>query len=132
MRRDTRPLRATPGEGWRTVLGVCTLYPQLCEGVDVRRLVQFALLNRLIRRVHCYPIVPQLSHGATPPQPSPAGEEWPPGPRHARAAAATATLAAGLDGQRDMDSVCCALEMPCAAAQRAVLEAYPDCVFVHR
>ena len=85
---------------------------------------------RLIRRVHCYPIVPQLSRGATPPQPSPGGDEWPPGPRHARAAAAT--LAAGLDGQRDMDSVCCALEMPCAAAERAVLEAYPDCVFVHR
>ena len=62
------------------MLGVCTLYPQLCEGVDVRRLVQFALLNRLIRRVHCYPIVPQLSRGATPPQPSPGGDEWPPGP----------------------------------------------------
>jgi len=37
-----------------------------------------------------------------------------------------------LDGRRHMDSLCCEMEAPLAAAERAVLEAFPDCVWVHR
>ena len=109
------------GDGWRSVLGVCNVYPTLYESVDIRRLVQFAVLNRVLRRVHSFPVA--QSRGVSRLHASPA-EEWQLG----RFGSALTVL----DGQRHMDSVCCALEAPCAAAERMLLEVYPDCVWVHR
>ena len=106
------------------MLGVCTLHADLCEHVDIRRLVQFGVLNRALRRVHAFPVA--QPPGASSPHTS-LVEDW-------RLPRSGATLSPGtvLDGRRHMDSVCCELEVPLAAAERAVLEAFPDCVWVHR
>ena len=120
------------GHGWRTVLGVCRLLPALCQQVDMRRLVQFGALNGALRRVHSVPVAPP------PCVPRANGAAY----AAAAAAAVGGTTGASplptpppstvLDGHRHMDSVCCELGAPLAVAERAVLAAFPDCVWVHR
>ena len=144
------------GEGWRSVLAVCTLHADLCECVDIRRpvpspcrtppphrarthhgctshgctyhgrLVQYAVLNRVLRRVHAFPLAQPTGVDASP-HVGPL-DEWRMMPR------SVPSLPPGtlLDGRRHMDSLCCEMEAPLAAAERAVLEAFPDCVWVHR
>lgn len=113
------------GEGWRSVLAVCTLHADLCERVDIRRLVQYGVLNRVLRRVHAFPLA--QPPGAASPHVGPV-DDW----RMMHRSGATLPPGTVLDGRRHMDSVCCELEAPLAAAERAVLEAFPDCVWVHR
>lgn len=120
------------GHGWRTVLSVCRLLPALCQQVDMRRLVQFGALNGALRRVHSVPVAPP------PCVPRANGAAY----AAAAAAAVGGTTGASplptpppstvLDGHRHMDSVCCELGAPLAVAERAVLAAFPDCVWVHR
>ena len=107
------------------MLAVCTLHADLCECVDIRRLVQYGVLNRVLRRVHAFPLA--QPPGASSPHVGPV-DDW----RMMQRSGPTLSPGTVLDGRRHMDSLCCELEVPLAAAERAVLEAFPDCVWVHR
>ena len=88
--------------------------------------MQYAVLNRVLRRVHAFPLAQPTGVDASP-HVGPL-DEWRMMPR------SVPSLPPGtlLDGRRHLDSLCCEMEAPLAAAERAVLEAFPDCVWVHR
>ncbi len=128
------------GGGWRAVHDVCAALPRVASALDVRALVHFALLNKLLRRVHVVPLAASAAPvGVTPASTSPrertASAD---GAAHAPADGAALALAPGgryarlLDGSHTMATICSDLGVPPAVAEQRLLAEWPDCVWVSR